>query len=121
MSGISRESLFQKLNPTVYKSVESAYTYTKMRGNPFVELVHVVHQLLQMEGSDLQHLARHEDLDASALARDITAALDKLPRASSSYVDLSDQLMSALERGWAYGSLSYGAPRIRSGHIIVGI
>ncbi len=121
MTGISRESLFGKLNPTVYKAIESAYTYTKLRGNPFVELVHVLHQLLQTEGSDLQHLVRHEDLEPSALARDITGALDKLPRASSSYVDLSDQLMNAIERGWAYGSLSYGASRIRSGHIVVGI
>ena len=47
MSGISREALFGKLNPIAYQSVESATVFCKMRGNPYVELVHWVSQLVQ--------------------------------------------------------------------------
>ena len=40
MAEISRTELFGKLNSLAYKSVESATVFCKMRGNPYVELVH---------------------------------------------------------------------------------
>ncbi len=43
MSDISRVALFGKLNSVGYKSVESATVFCKMRGNPYVELVHWLH------------------------------------------------------------------------------
>ena len=46
MSGISREALFGKLNPIAYQSIESATVFCKMRGNPYVELVHWLAQLM---------------------------------------------------------------------------
>ena len=121
MAEISRESLFNKLNPVSYKAVESAYTFTRLRNNSFVEPVHVLHQLLQLDDSDVHRIIRHFGLEPGRLAKDITEALDKLPRGTSSYVDLSSQLMSAVERGWVYGSLMYGATRVRTGHLVLGI
>jgi hypothetical protein len=41
---ISRVALFGKLNPVCYKGIESATVFCKMRGNPYVELVHWLHQ-----------------------------------------------------------------------------
>ena len=40
MAEISRAALFGKLNSLGYKSMESATVYCKMRGNPYVEMVH---------------------------------------------------------------------------------
>jgi len=40
MSEISRAALFGKLNSLGYKSFESATVFCKLRGNPYVELVH---------------------------------------------------------------------------------
>ena len=40
MSEISRAALFGKLNSLGYKSLESATVFCKLRGNPYVELVH---------------------------------------------------------------------------------
>ena len=48
MSEISRVQLFGKLNSLGYKAIESATVFCKMRGNPYVELVHWVHQVLQL-------------------------------------------------------------------------
>ena len=53
MTEISRSILFGKLNPSVYKALEHAYTFSKMRGNSYVELVHWLHTLLQIEQSDI--------------------------------------------------------------------
>ena len=40
MPEISRTALFGKLNPLAYKAIEGATVFCKMRGNPYVELVH---------------------------------------------------------------------------------
>jgi type VI secretion system protein VasG len=50
MADISRTALFGKLNSLAYKSVESATVFCKMRGNPYVELVHWLHMVLQLAG-----------------------------------------------------------------------
>ena len=59
MGDISRVALFGKLNSLAYKSIESATVFCKLRGNPYVELVHWIHQILQQPNSDLHvHRAR---------------------------------------------------------------
>ena len=40
MSEITRVSLFGKLNNLAYQAIESATVFCKLRGNPYVELVH---------------------------------------------------------------------------------
>ncbi|EAA0892701.1 type VI secretion system ATPase TssH [Salmonella enterica] len=121
MSEISRAVLFGKLDTLLFSSLESATAFCKLRGNPYVELVHWLHQLLQQQDGDLQHIIRHFALDGQALARDIITALDALPRGASSVSDLSEHIDSAVERAWVYGSLKYGVNRIRGGHLLIGL
>jgi type VI secretion system protein VasG len=120
MSEISRATLFGKLNQTGYKAIESATLFCKMRGNPYVELVHWIHQLLQLPDSDLLRFLRHFQIDSARLARDVTEALDRLPRGASSISDLSVQVEESVERGWVYGSLLFGEHQVRTGHLLVG-
>ncbi len=120
MSEISRVNLFGKLDPLAYKAIEGATVLCKLRGNPYVELVHWLQQILLTADSDLHRIVRHFELDSSRLASDITAALDALPRGASSISDLSEQVEHIVERGWVYGSLMFGASRVRTGHLIVG-
>jgi type VI secretion system protein VasG len=121
MSEISRTALFGKLNTLAYKSVEAATVFCKLRGNPYVELVHWIQQILQNQDSDLHRILRQFDVNPSRLAADMTAALDKLPRGATSISDFSPHLEDAVERGWVYGSLKYGQSQIRTGHLIVGL
>ncbi len=65
MSEISRTTLFGKLGPLPYKAIESATLFCKMRGNPYVELAHWLHQLLQVPDSDLTRLLRHFQVDSA--------------------------------------------------------
>lgn len=121
MSEISRNALFGKLNALLYKSIESATVFCKMRGNPYVELVHWLQQILQSQDSDLRRIIDHYNIDVGRLAADFTAALDRLPRGAASVSDLSSHLEDAVERGWVYGSLMFNSSQIRSGHLVVGI
>jgi len=121
MSEISRVALFGKLNPLVYKTIEGATVFCKLRGNPYVELVHWLTQLLENNASDIHAIVRHYALDAAALARDVTAALDRLPRGSTALSDFSEHILDAIERAWVYGSLQFGDGQVRSGYLLLGI
>ena len=102
MTEISRTALFGKLNPIAYKAIEGATVFCKLRGNPYVELVHWLHQILQVQDSDLLRIVRHYELDPARLAADFTAALDRLPRGATSISDLSPHIEDAVERGWVF-------------------
>ena len=121
MSEISRVALFGKLNPIAYKAIESATVFCKMRGNPYVELVHWMAQLAQDNSTDLDAIMRHYQLDASALAKDMTAALDRLPRGSTAISDFSEHIENAIERAWVYGTLMFGQAQVRTGFIMIGM
>ena len=121
MSEISRVALFGKLNPLVYKTIEGATVFCKLRGNPYVELVHWMTQLLENNASDVHAIVRHYALDAAVLARDVTAALDRLPRGSTALSDFSEHIPDAIERAWVYGSLQFGDGAVRSGYLLLGM
>ena len=121
MSEISRTSLFGKLNSLAYKAIEGATVFCKLRGNPYVELVHWVQQILQAPDSDLHRIVRHFEIDPSRLAADVTEALDRLPRGATSISDLSSHVESGVERGWVYATLMFGESRVRTGHLVVGL
>lgn len=121
MSEISRTVLFGKLNTLLFSALESATAFCKLRANPYVELVHWLHQLMQHQDGDLQLIVRHFALNEDKLTADIISALDRLPRGASSVSDLSEHIDSAVERAWIYGSLKFGAGRIRGAHLLLGI
>lgn len=121
MGEISRAALFGKLNSVAYKAIEAATVFCKLRGNPYVELVHWFHQLLQLQDSDLHRIIRQFNIEPARLARDLTEALDRLPRGSTSITDLSSHVEEAVERGWVYGSLMFGESQVRTGYLVLGI
>lgn len=121
MSEINRAKLFGKLNRVCYKGIESATVFCKLRGNPYVELVHWLHQILQLQDSDLHRIVKQFNLDPARLVKDLTESLDRLPRGSTSISDLSSHVEDAVERGWVYGTLMFGESQVRSGHLVVGL
>jgi type VI secretion system protein VasG len=115
---ISRGALFGRLNPTSLKALETATGFCRMRGNPYVELAHWLHVLLQDPGGDLGAIRSAFSLDDTVLARDVVAALDALPRGATAVSDFSPAVEEAAEKGWLYASLQFGAAKVRSGHLI---
>jgi type VI secretion system protein VasG len=121
MAEINRAAVFGKLNPLAYKAVEGATVFCKLRGNPYVELEHWVAQIIQNPDSDWHRIIQHYQLDTAALARDLTAALDRLPRGATAISDISDTITNAVERGWVYGSLMFGDTAVRTGYVLLGM
>ncbi|MBX2885887.1 MAG: type VI secretion system ATPase TssH [Granulosicoccus sp.] len=121
MSEISRSNLFGKLNEIGYKSIEGATKVCKLRGNPYVELVHWLDQISNQQDSDLHHIMRHFEIDISGVSRDITNNLELLRSGASAISDFSEDISNAVERGWVYSTLLFGDSSVRTGHLIVGI
>ena len=120
MSEISRSKLFGKLNAIGFKAIESATTFCKLRGNPYVEIVHWFHQILQLQDSDFHQIIKKFELQPARIAKDFTDALDRLPRGATSISDLSAHVDEAVERGWLFATLMFGQSQVRTGHLIVG-
>src|SRR5690242_972209 len=121
MADISRVALFGKLNSLGYRAIEGATVFCKLRGNPYVELVHWIHQILQLQNSDIHCIVRAFELDPSKLARDITETLDRLPRGATSISDLSAHIEDVVERAWVWSTLKYGDAQVRTGYLVVAI
>lgn len=121
MADINRSDLFEKLNPHCMATLQGAVAFCKLRGNPYVELAHWFHQLLQHADNDLQRIIRHVGIDQAALSADMVRALDTLPRGAGSISDLSVHIDHAVEQAWLYASIAYDDRRIRSAHLLLGL
>ena len=121
MSEISRTSLFGRLDKTALKALETATGFCKMRGNPYVELVHWLHVLMQDSANDIGAIRTKFKIDDAALARDTVSALDALPRGATSISDLSPLVEECAEKGWLYASLQFSCPQVRTGHLLYGM
>lgn len=121
MIEVSRSSLFVRLNDFLYTSLEKATAFCRVRGHPYVELPHWLHQFIQTDNSDFVRIIKKFNLDIDQIEKDILNSLDELPSGATAISDLSQFIDSAIERAWVIGSLSYGADRIRSGHILIAL
>ena len=72
------------------------------------------------QDSDLHRIVRHFELDPARLAADVTAALDRLPRGATAISDFAPQIEEAVERGWVFATLMFGATQVRTGHLVLG-
>lgn len=121
MAEIKRTALFSKLSPGTYRALEAAVVACKQRGNPHVELAHWVDQLLRDSHLDLPLIAKAFEIQPERLAYDSTAAIEALPRGSSTISSFSPTVFAALEQAFLWSSVYFNASRIRSGHLIIAL
>jgi type VI secretion system protein VasG len=119
MGDISRAALFGKLTPVAYKAIDGATVFCKLRGNPYVELSHWFHQILQSQNTDLHSIVRVFNLDVGKIAADLVAALDRLPRGATAMTDLSSHLEDLVRVAWVWSTLKYGGSSVRTGHLLL--
>ena len=118
---LPRRALFGKLNLTLFRAIESATAFAKLRGNPYVELIHWLHQLWQLPDGDLQRIARHFKLDPASVERDFASALSALPAGASSINDFSHHIELAVERAWVLGTIGFGDNSVRGAWLVAAV
>lgn len=121
MAKIQRTALFGKLNPLAFKAAESASVFCKLRNNPNIELAHWIHQILQIENSDLRKVLSYFSISNAKLAGDVVAYMDTLPVGSRGVMNFSADFEETIERAWVLASLAYNTAHVRTGYLILGI
>ncbi|UCI07089.1 type VI secretion system ATPase TssH [Mesorhizobium sp. B1-1-8] len=116
---IKRKELVAKLNATCQRAFKAAADTAKLRGNPYVELVHFIQQLVLSERSDVQMIVADAGVDASRITADMTRAIDKLPYGATSVEEFSDHIFHAIQEGWNLATLEFGVKEVRSAHILL--
>ncbi|MER9234689.1 type VI secretion system ATPase TssH [Mesorhizobium sp. M0622] len=114
-----RKELVGKLNPVGLRAFKAAADSAKLRGNPYVELVHFIEQLVLSDRSDVQMMIADAGVDASRLAADMTRAVDKLPYGATSIEEFSDHIFHAIQEAWNLATLEFGVEEVRSAHVLL--
>ncbi|MFD9898332.1 type VI secretion system ATPase TssH [Mesorhizobium sp. NPDC059025] len=114
-----RKELVAKLNSLCQRAFKAAADATKLRGNPYVELVHFIEQLVLSERSDVQMIVADAGVDPGRLTADMTRAVDKLPYGATSIEEFSDHIFHAIQEGWNLATLEFGVEEVRSAHILL--
>ena len=117
--GFKRKELVGKLNPTCLRAFKAAADAAKLRGNPYVELVHFIEQLVLSDRSDVQMILRDAGVDAARIAADMTRAVDKLPYGATSIEEFSDHIFHAIQEAWSLATLEFGTEEVRSAHVVL--
>ncbi|MDR1948634.1 MAG: type VI secretion system ATPase TssH, partial [Spirochaetaceae bacterium] len=121
MAKLKRIQLFSKLDQEAYKAIESATILCKTRGNPYIELVHWVNQILMSEKTDWHAAFGFFGLDIGRVSADMIKAMDTLPRGASSIADFSNTIEIAVKEAWMIASLQHNEGAIRTGHVLLAI
>jgi type VI secretion system protein VasG len=121
MATIQRTALFGKLNPVIFKAAESASVFCKLRNNPTIEMAHWIHQILQLENTDLRKILAYFDINNAKLAEEVIAFMDKLPIGTRNLMNFSADFEETIERAWVQSSLAFNQTQIRSGYLIIGM
>ncbi len=117
--GFKRKELVGKLNPTCVRAFKAAADAAKLRGNPYVELVHWIEQLVLSDRADAQLILADAGVDASRLAADMSRAIDKLPYGATSIEEFSDHIFHAIQEAWNLASIEFGADEVRGAYVIL--
>ncbi|HED5893380.1 TPA: type VI secretion system ATPase TssH [Salmonella enterica] len=116
---VSRSALYGKLTGPLFRSLESATTFCKLRANPYVELTHWLHQLIQQPDNDIHHVLRHYRISSGDVEKALLRQLDTLPAGASAISDFSHHIDLSIEKAWLLASIRYGDHKIRSGWLLL--
>jgi len=118
---VSLQPLIGKLNELCRSALEAAAGLCLTRTNYDVDIEHLFMKLMELPDSDLAAILRRYEVDASRLTRDLTRALDQLKTGNARTPALSPHIPRLIQEAWLMSSVEYGAPRIRSGHLVTAL
>ena len=115
------KALIGRLNETTRRALESAAGLCLSKTNYEVEIEHVLLKLLEVPNTDLQRIAAHFGVDTSRLSRDLTGTIDRFKTGNARTPAFSPRLPQLLSDAWLVASIDLGAPKVRSGHLLLAL
>ena len=121
MATVDLKSLVAKFNEPCRRTLEAAAGLTLSRTHYNVEIEHWLLKLLEDSGNDMAAVLRQYEVDSARLTADLTRVLDKLKTGNSRAPALSPHVVALAREAWVQASLMYGAPQVRSGHLLAAL
>lgn len=113
-------SLIGRLNPDNRRALERAAQRCLQRGHHYVEIEHLLLELLDIDGGDLAYLLPRFGLERDALTAEINKALDLFKSGSTRTPALSTHTLGLLEDAVVQASV-LGLESIRSGLLLLAL
>ena len=118
MAALDLKPLIARLDDACRRTLEAAAGFTLSRTHYNVEIEHWLAKLLDVQGSDLQLIIKHYELDEGRLRADLNRAFDKMKTGNARAPGLSPEIVAAAKEAWLLASVEQGLSRIRSGHLL---
>ncbi|HVF51084.1 MAG TPA: type VI secretion system ATPase TssH [Pyrinomonadaceae bacterium] len=115
------KALIGRLDDTCRNALQGAAGLCLTRTNYDVDIEHLLLKLLDVNGTDLERILRHFEINQGHLAGDLMRALDRLKTGNTRTPDFSPHLPRLMQEAWLLASIEYGANRIRSGHLVLAL
>jgi type VI secretion system protein VasG len=115
------KSLIAHLNDTTRRALEGAAGLCLSRTNYEVEVEHVLLKLTETPNTDLHRIFSHFGVDTSRFTRELTAAMDRFKTGNARTPAFSPRLPKLIADGWLLASIDFGAPSVRSGHLLLAL
>ncbi len=115
------KSLIGRLDDTCRNALEAAAGLCLSRTNYDVDIEHYLLKLCEPQETDLARILHHYEIELSNLEADLARALDQLKTGNTRTPSLSPRLIRLLETAWMLASIEYGAPKVRSGHLLLAL
>ena len=115
------KSLIGHLNDTTRRALEGAAGLCLSRTNYDVDLEHIFLKLVEMPNTDLTRIFAHFGVDASRFTRELTSSIDRFKTGNARTPSFSPRVPKLMEEAWLLASIDLGAPRVRSGHLLLAL
>ncbi|HEY0061209.1 MAG TPA: type VI secretion system ATPase TssH [Telluria sp.] len=113
--------LLRTLNPHCAGAVRAAVQRCMAQQHFFVEIEHLLLELLAAAGNDLDAVLRHTGVERTAVERELHAALEQVKRGNVREPSFSAAFIALLQEAWMLSSLTLGQPQVRSGAILLAL
>jgi type VI secretion system protein VasG len=113
------KGLIRKLNRTGTRALEGAAGLCVSRGHYEVTVEHMLLQLIDDGGADLQPILRHFELNASTLLGTLQHGLERLRTGNTGRPVFSPLLLAWFQDAWLLASVDMQEPLVRSGHLLL--
>jgi type VI secretion system protein VasG len=118
---VNLKPLIGKLNDTCRNTLEAAAGMCLSRTNYDVDIEHFLLKLVEAPDTDFAQILRHYEIDPARITKDLTRALDRLKTGNARTPALAPRIPRWVQEAWLLASIEYGAPKVRSGHLVLAL
>ncbi|MCZ2146536.1 MAG: type VI secretion system ATPase TssH [Bryobacterales bacterium] len=119
--GVNLKQLIGKLNDVTRNALEGAAGLCLSRTHYNVEIEHYLLKLLDYSDSDAAKILHQYGVDPSRLTAELGRSLDQVKRGNASTPSISPNIFKLMTEAWTYGSIDYGAAKVRSGFTLLAL